>query len=376
MPLSKLPVSCCLIIKNEELFLRQCLESVVDWVDEILILDSESSDSSIKIAEDFRSRVPHFVIETYHWNDDFSAARNHIASRAKNTWVLFLDGDEILDPSGFEKIKNALTTSSICFSLVQRNYTLDSSIENARRCDESPPGYNLHEPLFYFDNWMERLYRKDVPICYQGRIHESLFPSVQKLGRSVDRLNIVLHHYGRLKSTHSKKIDYYLKLSTQKWNEDRKNAAAWIEYLTVLIESNQVEHALSVAKEAATLFSSEPEILKTAFQIFLRADRFTLAEATIRLYLRLEPHDIYARSQLTTALLYQKKWSETLKAAHDLLQIDKNNFVAHLNLGVLYFEFKDWKKSHEHLNAARDAKPHDNFVRASLEKVDAELQKR
>jgi glycosyltransferase involved in cell wall biosynthesis len=345
VPLSKLTVSCCLIIKNEELFLRQCLESIVDWVDEILILDSESTDNSKEIAERFRSRVPHFAIETYSWNDDFSAARNQIASKAKNKWVLFLDGDEIIDQSGYGSIKQALSSDSVCFSLIQRNYTLDPSIENVQRCDQPPPGYNSHEPLFYFDNWMERLYRKDLAISYQGRIHESLFPSVQKIGKTVDKLDIVLHHYGRLKSTHSKKIDYYLKLSTQKWKEDRKNAAAWIEYLTVLTESNQIEHALIVAKEAASLFSHEPEILKTAFQIFLRADQFALAEATIRLYLRINPDDIYACSQLTTALLYQKKWSETLKAAHDLLQIDKNNFVAHLNLGVLYFEFKGLKKS-------------------------------
>lgn len=65
-------VSLCMIVKNEENYLDQCLKSVKDFVDEIIIVDTGSTDNTIAIANKYTQQVRH-----YNWNGDFSAARNY-----------------------------------------------------------------------------------------------------------------------------------------------------------------------------------------------------------------------------------------------------------------------------------------------------------
>ena len=65
-------LSACMIVKNEEELLPRCLESIKDAVDEIIVVDTGSTDRTVEIAESFGAKVYH-----HPWNDDFSAARSH-----------------------------------------------------------------------------------------------------------------------------------------------------------------------------------------------------------------------------------------------------------------------------------------------------------
>lgn len=89
-------LSLCIIVKNEEKVLERCLKSVKNIVDEIIIVDTGSSDQSKKIANLFTNKVYDFE-----WCNDFSKARNFAASKASNEWVLVLDADEFLDHNEF-----------------------------------------------------------------------------------------------------------------------------------------------------------------------------------------------------------------------------------------------------------------------------------
>src|SRR5204863_5400745 len=82
-------LSLCMIVKNEERFLRNCLESVKDIVDEMVIVDTGSTDSTLDIAREYGAKViPHV------WKDDFSEARNVSLDHATGDWALWLDADE------------------------------------------------------------------------------------------------------------------------------------------------------------------------------------------------------------------------------------------------------------------------------------------
>lgn len=91
-------VSLCMIVKNEELILARCLNSVKDLVDEIIIVDTGSVDGTIKIAEQFTEKVYEFE-----WIDDFSAARNFSFSKATKEYIFWLDADDVLFPEDQEK---------------------------------------------------------------------------------------------------------------------------------------------------------------------------------------------------------------------------------------------------------------------------------
>lgn len=375
----RLPITCCCIVKNEEEFLKASLDSVAPFVEELIILDTGSSDRTPAIAQSFQSQVPQFVLNTYQWNDDFSAARNYVASLATKPWVFFIDGDEVLDETAFDLIRQAIQHSSIsCYSLVQRNYTASADVENSKPVTEKNlPGLTeTPSQLFYFENWMERLYQPNHGLVYEGRVHESLLLSADRLKLKTARLHVVLHHYGRLKKNLSQKIEYYLKLSEKKWKEEPQKPVSWIEYAVTLMEIGQPAAAYSVMSEAVKKFQTEPEILKTAFQAALRADRFSEAEQWISLYLKDHSEDAFARAQLTTALLYQRKFSDVLNLAQMIFQKNPEDFVAHVNCGVVYFEQGDYENAMRHIDSALKQKPNDSFLISARKKISAVLQKR
>ncbi|HTG69016.1 MAG TPA: glycosyltransferase family 2 protein, partial [Candidatus Udaeobacter sp.] len=93
-------ISLCMIVKNEEQVLDRCLNSVKDLVDEIVIVDTGSTDSTKEIAANYTDRIFHFE-----WIDDFSAARNYSFRHATKDYILWLDADDLLQENDLEKFK-------------------------------------------------------------------------------------------------------------------------------------------------------------------------------------------------------------------------------------------------------------------------------
>lgn len=89
--MSKVPVSVCIIAKNEEKFIEDCLKHLLPYGMEIIVADTGSTDRTKEIAEKYADRVVDFE-----WVNDFAAARNYCASFAKNNWILAIDCDEIV----------------------------------------------------------------------------------------------------------------------------------------------------------------------------------------------------------------------------------------------------------------------------------------
>ncbi|MDB5038453.1 MAG: glycosyltransferase [Bacteriovoracaceae bacterium] len=373
----RLPITCCYILRNEEQFLSASLKSVVDRVSELVIVDFGSTDRTKEIAHSFLKRVPHFIWKDSTWENNFANARNSAASEAHEPWILFIDGDEILDEKAFSKISAAIaeTTKISCYSFIQRNYTREPGLEEARRADSTPADSLFdHSSLYFLENWMERLYRRDKGLLYEGRIHESLLPSVQQHGLIHSRLPVVLHHYGRLKSKTPEKLKYYLGLTEQKWKEENDHPVPWIELAINLMELHEFEKAFDLAKRAVEKFPNTPEIIRVSFQAALRAEEFSLSEIWIKNFLKLKPKDLYDKSQLTTAYLYQKKFDDVFSLVEEIFREDPHNFVAHLNCGVIHFENKSWDNASRHLAIAHSERPEDLFVSNALKKVNAILQ--
>src|SRR5207249_3515175 len=95
--------SLCMIVKNEEQFLVDCLASMRDAVDEIIIVDTGSTDATVELAEAAGAKVFH-----YPWQDDFAAARNESISHATGKWILWMDADERLAPGAAAVIRDAV----------------------------------------------------------------------------------------------------------------------------------------------------------------------------------------------------------------------------------------------------------------------------
>ncbi len=361
-----------MILKNEEEFLPACLESIVDHVNEVVLADTGSTDRTLEIAESFRARVPQFKILHLHWRDDFSWARNEVAKSATQPWIFALDGDEVVDPDSLQHLKAATEQNRVaCFAVVQMNYTRDPQTEGAELCEKAPPGFTTSEPLYHFDNWMDRLYRREAEVEFEGQIHESLIPALRRKGFAHQNLPIILHHFGRLKRglDLKAKANYYFSLTQKKLQSQSNNPAVWIEMLMTLMELERFEEAYRTAELSMKKFPTEPEVLRYAFQAALRFEQFSQAEDWIRKYSAIRPDDAYADTQLSTALLYQKKFSEVLSVTQKNLKRDPEDFISLINAAVVHFENQSWADADQLLKRAQKIRPGDPFIESALKRI-------
>ena len=372
-------LSVCYMIKNEEEFIGASLTSVLELpCEEILIFDTGSKDKSPSILKSFQAKDERIDIHKLEWTNHFSDARNKIAKKARGEWIFFVDGDEVLDAETRRGVEQAIQSQkSVAFSLIQRNYTLDASQDQVIPFEGTNlPGLNEFpkSPVFYTDNYMERLYKKTSGLVYEGRIHESLLPFCRRRGLQHEKLPLILHHYGRLKSGHRQKLVYYLDLSRQKLKEEAQNPIAWVEYLVTLSELDEQEAAYKMAQLAIRQFPQEAQVLLTAYQVALRAGAYPEAEQWIRMKLRLTPEDLYSKSNLSTALMFQKKFDQSSRTALEVLGHKVDDFIANFNLGVIAFEEKRWLDAKRYLHAALKLKPQEAFILQALKKIEAEQQ--
>lgn len=95
-----------MIVRNEEHNLRRCIGSVAGLVDEMIIVDTGSTDGTVALAEELGATVLHLP-----WRNSFSVARNHGLAAATGDWILVLDADEELAPGQGALLRSLLTTS-------------------------------------------------------------------------------------------------------------------------------------------------------------------------------------------------------------------------------------------------------------------------
>lgn len=117
-------ISLCMIVKNEEAVLARCLDSIADLMDEIIIVDTGSTDHTKEIAAKYTSQVYDFK-----WTSDFSAARNFSFSKANMDYIYAADADEVLDDFNHERflrLKNALLPE---IEIVQMKYVTDADFD-------------------------------------------------------------------------------------------------------------------------------------------------------------------------------------------------------------------------------------------------------
>ena len=169
-------LSLCTIVKNEEINLPRCLESVKGVVDEMVILDTGSTDGTVEIAKGFGASVAYFE-----WVGDFSMARNAALEYVKGDWVLVLDADEVLNRQIVPQLREAIASQ-------------DSLVVNLIRQEvgaaQSP--YSL----------VSRLFRHHQDLRFTRPYHASIDDSVSELlaresqWRVVDFPSLAIFHYG------------------------------------------------------------------------------------------------------------------------------------------------------------------------------------
>lgn len=159
-------LSVCLIVKDEGLVLERCLTCAAKFADEIVVVDTGSTDDTVEIAKKFTDKVYFFK-----WRDDFSAARNFAFKKATGDLVMWLDADDVVTDENCGKIARLKDEFE--------NYDM-AVLPYAAAFDNG-------EPTFVYDR--ERIFRRSKNYRFSGAVHEAVTPQ----GRIL-RSDAVIYH--------------------------------------------------------------------------------------------------------------------------------------------------------------------------------------
>jgi glycosyltransferase involved in cell wall biosynthesis len=165
-------LSLTMIVKNEENRLSKCLDSVKEIVDEIILVDTGSTDKTKIIAESYGAKVFDFK-----WNSNFSEARNYALSKSTGDWILYLDADEYL----------ARDSSDELLSIIRNKKLLGI------KCTVHSISTGKIAPVLMR---YTRLFKNNSEIKFSGRVHEQIDESLEILGYEFIDSNITIYHTG------------------------------------------------------------------------------------------------------------------------------------------------------------------------------------
>lgn len=158
-----------LIVKNEEQTLGRCLASLAGAVDEVVVVDTGSTDATLEVARRYTDQIHHFA-----WRDDFAAARQFAFEQTHGDWVGWADADDVV--MGAEHIRSLVVTAPADVGAIHWRYAMDFNAVGQPQCQF----------------WRERLVRNDGSYRWQGRIHETLVS--QRQWRSERRPEVWVEH--------------------------------------------------------------------------------------------------------------------------------------------------------------------------------------
>jgi glycosyltransferase involved in cell wall biosynthesis len=230
-PQNRQTISCCMIVKNEEEFLEKCLLSIKDYMDEIIIVDTGSTDNTVEIAKKFTDKV------YFHpWENSFSKARNQVLQYATGDWVFQIDGDEELMKGSGEKFKQAIDNAKDADIIYVKIYSTYSN--GAKKA--------LHN--------FERLFRNNGKIHYEGSVHNRIIGGTKPFYSDIE-----LWHYG-YDVDEKKAEEKFIRTTTLLKQEIENNPENPLprHYLSASYLSKQMmEEAIDEAKKAIELADAQ-----------------------------------------------------------------------------------------------------------------------
>lgn len=259
-------ISLCMIVKNEEDTLPGCLSSVKGLVDEIIVVDTGSTDKTIDIAKQHGA-----LVFSFPWNNHFSDAKNYAIRKATKDWILWLDADEILPESEKKKVIAAIASGEQPNAKQQHPLGFRTPIKNfitlhpREMKSGAIPFQQADYPIeyqrganAYFISTTIRLFRNIPDLFFVGQIHELLNKDADM--SAIQQSDIIIHHYGYLRSKErlEQKKELYLQLGKEKAAKEQ-TPASLVELSSLYFDRKEFNLARSCLQKAILLKQNVPE---------------------------------------------------------------------------------------------------------------------
>lgn len=333
-------ISVCMIVKNEAQLIGNCLRSVGGLADEILVVDTGSTDGTAEIARKFGARVIH-----HKWDGSYGRARNVYMRSARGDWILVLDGDESIARTDLAKINQLVRRrGAVGYHLTVRNYTDDYDLMwNWYPNDRT---YPREEKLSSCPGWMRtrplRLFRNFEDVAYvEGTLaHTTPAESLKRhAGRIETRDDVVIHHFQYLKGggrfIAGKQL---LRLEGEMKYLKRfpREPYPYLNVAKTLFALRRDDEAVKYLSRAVKLDASFHDAYQLLGMIEIENGMLASAEKHLRQAIGINPKSADAWALLGIALVEEGRSREGERALQKALRLHPNHLLAHNSLGVLY----------------------------------------
>ncbi len=228
-------IGASLIVRNEAAFLADCLASIRPVVDDIVVVDTGSTDETPAIAASYGARVFHFP-----WRNNFAEARNAGLDRCRTDWILYIDADERLAPVPRAEVEQLLRDApEVAFRLLLR-------------------------PVAGCTPYREyRLWRNDPRIRFRNAMHEKVVPAIHAVadleGRPISTCDLLLNHVG-YEGDQTRKHLRNLPLLRRQVRAEPDNLFVWHHLARVLAGLGKHRASEQVLLHAIDISRSKPEV--------------------------------------------------------------------------------------------------------------------
>ncbi|MBI4448766.1 glycosyltransferase [Candidatus Woesearchaeota archaeon] len=319
-------ISLCMICRNESEHLPAALASVKGLSDEIIIVDTGSTDGTIDIAKQHGT-----VVLSLPWNGDFSAARNESIRMASKEWILFIDADEVIAASDHSKIRELCAHPTMMgWILDQRNYTDDHTYYGWQPCDT----YKECRASGFFVSPITRLFRNDKRISFVNKVHEEVDTAITSIGGEIAYAHIPVHHYGYLKgeATLAQKRDTYLALAFEDIKARPEHAKGYYEVGKIYKSMGKHEEALKMLAKAASIDPLYKLVYTNIGDVYAKIGEDDHAIAAYDKSIQLKP--TLEHAQINKGIIFVKKgaYDQGARCFAAALAINPRSAAGHTNL--------------------------------------------
>lgn len=355
-------LSACLIVKDEAEYLANCLASLRGLADEIIVVDTGSTDDTMDIARVHGARV-----FEQPWPGSFSAARNVSLEHATGDWILVVDADEVIAAADHAAVRAVLAASPevMGYILVQRNYTSDQT--TARWTRTEPDCAEACGVPGWFPARITRLFRRDPRIRFEGEVHEAVDGAIQALGGRIDETAIPIHHYGKLRDDERMQAKAALYRTLGEHKAARTGSAvAHYELGLQYAELGVLDKAETALREAVRIDATLVKGWADLGSVIERQGNAAEAEALYRRALELDPQYLPALVNLGAVLGKQGRRGEAMAAFAQARRLNPDNPVILNNLAAHYAQGNDLAAAEELYRRAVAINPRYLHARVNL----------
>lgn len=291
-----------MIVKNESADLGRCLKSVRDAADEIIVVDTGSTDDTVSIAESYGAQVIHEP-----WRDDFSFARNRSIEKATGQWIVWLDADdEVPAESVGQLIALKKGRPDKAYAFLVRN---------------EKPGNTGSEFV------QVRMFPNHPEIRFERRIHEQVMPSAARLGLGAQAVPVVVIHHGYADpETMQRKARRNVKLLLEDYNHGAPDAVMGIEIAESYTILGEHDNAIDWYKKVIAMDpagKAMPQIISQAEyglgSMLVTIDHPAEAESHLKFALELTPGRADALYSLAVVYDTTKRAGDAQKVLMEIL---------------------------------------------------------